>query len=416
MVTKAAEKEQAAKVAALKAKINKDIGFEGVYLGSEIQFDELPRISTGSISFDYALGGGLPVNNWTEIIGLESSGKTATVLKTIAHNQAIDPMFTVHWVAAEEYVKPWAAKLGVDNSRMIIHDTNIMEEAYEGTLSALESRAVDMVVIDSYPALVSVSEDEKAMEDMQVAMGARVTGKWTRKARKATHRSQTEADRPVTGVLINQWRDTIQMYGDPRTTPGGKAKNFFCFIRVDITRVDYIEKPRGNKVGQAIKMMVVKNKTARPRQSGEVDFYFHDAGIFRAGDYDTTKEYAAVGMATGAIPLRGSVYDLPDGSIAKGRNAVFEALEDNPEMQQLVREAVLLTLSEPAHDADDVVEVDGKQYEKHTGEALPPAKPAKKAAAKKTAAKKAAPRKAAAKKAAAKKSPGKIVRKRRGTT
>jgi recombination protein RecA len=206
--------------------VNKKFGDEVVVQGSRIS-EKLPRITTGMLAFDMMLGGGWPVNQWSEIVGDESSGKTAVAYKTIAANQALDPDWTALWVAAEEYVPEYAEAIGVDLDRLWVVETNVMEHAYDLVIRAQDNRAVDCVVLDSLPALVPGDEYERQMDEFTVGLGARLTGKFFRKSSKAQRRSLIEEERGCTGLIINQWREKIGvMWGDPRTTPGGKAKNF----------------------------------------------------------------------------------------------------------------------------------------------------------------------------------------------
>ena len=206
--------------------INKKHGEDIVVKGSRVT-EELPRITTGILAFDMMLGGGWPVNQWSEIVGDESSGKTAIAYKTIAANQAKNPKWSALWIAAEEYVPEYAAAIGVDLDRLWVVETNVMENAYDLVIRALDNRAVDCVVLDSLPALVPETEYEKSMDEFTVGLGARLTGKFFRKSSKAQRRSLIEEERGCTGLIINQWRDKIGvMWGDPRTPPGGKAKNF----------------------------------------------------------------------------------------------------------------------------------------------------------------------------------------------
>ena len=144
--------------------INKKMGDDTIVLGSEIT-QMGGRLTTGSVAIDVALGGGWPSNQWHELIGEASNGKTALALKTIAANQKNDPEFTTVWVAAEEWVPGYAEMCGVDVSRVYVVSTNIMEEAYEAVIKIVESKAVDCIVLDSLPALVPGAEDQKEMEE-----------------------------------------------------------------------------------------------------------------------------------------------------------------------------------------------------------------------------------------------------------
>ena len=197
------------------------------------------RPSSGSppapCAFDLTLGGGWPLNVWNEIIGLESHGKTVMALKTIAANMAVDPNYTALWVASEDFNEEWALTLGVDLNRVVLAVTNVMEDAYEIIIEGLDSQEFDAVVLDSYPALAADAEAEATMDEWQVGIGARLTNKLMRVITPAQRREPDE--RNCLCLIINQWRDHIGVtYGDPRTTPGGKGKNFSYFTRVEVVR------------------------------------------------------------------------------------------------------------------------------------------------------------------------------------
>jgi recombination protein RecA len=165
-------------------------------------------------------------------------------------------------------------------------ETNVMEYVYDISLRVLDKRAVDCIVIDSLPALVPSVEDEKEMMEMTMGLGARITGKFLRKSGRAQRRSLVETERGCTGLIINQWRDKIGvMYGDPRTTPGGKAKNFHYFARVEVARDEWITE-KDEKVGQSIRAKTLKNKTYRPYQDAVVDIFLTDTKGFSLGSFD----------------------------------------------------------------------------------------------------------------------------------
>lgn len=331
--------------AALRAtiqKINEKLGEGTVVLGSEIKRELLPRCTTGSLSLDVALGGGWPMNQWNEVVGNESSGKTAIVLKTIAANQARDKQWTAVWFDAERSYDPtWAAKLGVDNERTIVVAENGMETVYQATIEFLAGQNVDAVVIDSLPALVPEREDDSSMDDMQVGLGALLTGKFFRKQQGATKRSLIKAERPVVGIMINQWRDKIGvMYGDPRTTPGGRGKNFFYVTRLEVRRDEWIEE-KSIRYGQTIKANVLKNKTAVPHKVAMMDFYFDDLGSFNAGEYDRVKEIVNVGVLQGIIRQAGGWYRRGEEQKWKGRQGLYDALRKDAKLAGEIETEVL---------------------------------------------------------------------------
>lgn len=203
----------------IAAGINKKLGANTVVLAGDAQISK--RITSGSLTLDVVLGGGWPMNRWVELVGEASHGKTAIALRTIAANQKLNPDFTAVWIAAEDFDSKYAELCGVDNSRVLLVETNSMEDAFDAVIQFMESKAVDMVVVDSLPALVPSAEDEKHMEEFTVGRGALITNKFFRKVASATKRDLIESERPVLGIMINQYRMKIGvMHGDPRTTPG----------------------------------------------------------------------------------------------------------------------------------------------------------------------------------------------------
>lgn len=305
---------------------------EGVIVKGSDAHEEMMRTTTGILAFDLMLGGGWPTNQWSEIIGDESSGKTAIAYKTIAANQALDPNYTAMWVAAEDYVPEYAAAIGVDLDRLWVVKNNVMEEVYDLVIRVLDNRAVDCIVIDSLPALVPNDEAEKAMEDFTVGLGARLTGKFLRKSGKSQKRSMITEDRGCTGLIINQWREKIGvMYGDNRTTPGGKAKNFHYFVRCEVKRDEWIS-IKDEKVGQSIKARTLKNKSFRPQQTAVVDFYFADAPGFSLGSFDTVKDVVNICLALDIVTRTGAYYNF-DGQKWQGKEGLLSAVREDLDLQ-----------------------------------------------------------------------------------
>lgn len=326
------------------SSINKKMGADTIVLGSDIRDDVMARVTTGSVAIDVALGGGWPVNQWHELIGEASNGKTALALKTIAANQKRDPEFTTVWVAAEQWVPGYAEMCGVDPSRVYVISTNIMEEAYEAVIQITDSKAVDCIIIDSLPALVPTSEDEKEMEESTVGRSALLTNKFFRKVGKASKRSLTEAERPFIGIIINQWRSKIGvMYGDPRTTPGGLGKDYAFFTRMEVKRDEWIEAGTGQekkRIGQTIKVRVLKNKSAPPAQVALVDFYFSGGGDIPAGEFDFAKEILAIGIVNKVITRAGAYYRYADRQW-QGSDAMLASIREELELKEALERDVL---------------------------------------------------------------------------
>ncbi len=326
-----------ADLAKVVAKLNKKFGPETIVLGKDIRDDVLGRVTSGSLALDVALGGGWPSNQWHEIVGEASNGKTAIALKTIAANQKLDPEFTTIWVAAEQWVPSYAEMCGVDLSRVYVISTNIMEEAYEAVIEFVETKAVDCVVIDSLPALVPIAEDEKDMDEATVGRGALLTGKFFRKVGKASKRSLVESERPFIGLLINQYRMKIGvMYGDPKTTPGGEAKNYAFFTRVEVKRDDWIEEGTGQekrRIGQTIRVRTLKNKSAPPSQTAYIDFYFDDGVTLDKGSYDSAKEIVALGIIYKVITRAGAYYRY-DARQWQGADALVSSIREEVDLKE----------------------------------------------------------------------------------
>ena len=197
--------------------------------------------------------------------------------------------------------------LGVDLTRVVLAQTNVMEEAYEIMLDALDTQSVDAVVLDSYPALIPTSEGDNAMDEWVVGLGARLTNKLMRKSPPAQRRKAEE--RNCLCLIINQWRDRIGViFGDPRTTPGGKGKNFSYFTRVEVARDGWIDQQREGQ--------------GRPRhqgagheeQDGPADACRHDAVLlhqprpFRKGGYDTAATLFNIALTYDIIERNGAWY------------------------------------------------------------------------------------------------------------
>lgn len=332
----------------LAADINKNFGMNVLMRGNAVRPD-VPRLSTGILAYDLALGGGFAANQWNEIVGDESSGKTAIAYRTLAYNMEQDPEFIALWVAAEEYVPDYAESFGIDPDRLWVVETNEMEPALELVLKAVENRAVDAVVIDSIPALVPGDEAEKAMDQAGMAVGARLLGKFFRKCAKAQRRA--EGDRDVTLIAINQWRDNIGvMFGDPRTTPGGNAKNYFYFTRMEVRRDEWLKDSTKieDRVGQTIKMRVFKNKTYRPQQTAQVDFYFADSKSgFSLGDFDTVKDVVNVALA---LELFEGRYKFNGERVGKSKEDLYDLARQDLTFFQGLKDAAMNVLKKDVED------------------------------------------------------------------
>lgn len=328
-------------------RINKKNGPGTVILGSQITQPVRETITSGSLGLDAALGGGWATNHWVEIIGWESTGKTYLVLKTIAANQKLDPNWTTVWFATEDFSEQYAEMLGVDLNRVIIENENLMEVVYQHAIEFLDTKGIDCMVIDSLPFLVPAREDDGDMVDFQPGLPAFLTGKFFRKSQGSIKRSLTEPERPCTGFVINGWREKIGGYGDPRTSPGGKSKNFVFFQRIDISREEWITNTKGQPVGQKMKLKNIKNKYARPGLIGHVDAYVVNHQGHRAGDFDLVKDTIAAALAYDVIKHPDKLHFTFGGETWNGRPKLEAAIQADRQLQRKLRRAVLTATSAP---------------------------------------------------------------------
>jgi recombination protein RecA len=292
--------------------------------------ERIEAISTGSLTLDMALGiGGIPRGRIIEIYGTESSGKTTLALHCVAEAQKAGG--TALYVDAEHALDTeYARALGVDVERLYISQPSNGEEALEIMDTFIRSGAVDIVVLDSVAALVPKAEIEGEMGDAFVGIQARMMSQALRKLGGNINKSKTAA------IFINQLREKIGvMYGNPETTPGGRALKFWASVRLEVRRGDAI-KSGTEQIGARTKVKIVKNKVAPPFRTAEFDMLF-GKGISRAGD---VLDAAA---ARGIIGRSGTYFNYGEIRLGQGRDNARQFLEENPqvflEIDAKVREA-----------------------------------------------------------------------------
>jgi recombination protein RecA len=326
-----------AEVQRLVDDLNKKMGQGSVVLASGISTETIPRFPSGSLSLDFVLGGGFPGNQWNELIGEPGHGKTMLALKTVATNQERDPNFTTVWVAAESWVTKYADLCGVDSDRVVVIETTIMEDAFDAVIKVAESRQIDCIVIDSLPALTPAAEIDKPMEQLAPGQAARLINKFFRKIGSAMKRSLVEQERPILGIIINQWRYKIGViHGDPRTTPGGVGKDYAYFTRCEVKRTEYIEVgPSSNKsrVGQRVRVRVLKNKSAPPNGIASFDFYIKDGGECPGGEIDFAREIAALCEVKEVVSRKGSWYYFKDQKW-QGMEALIASIREEVDLRE----------------------------------------------------------------------------------
>jgi len=308
-------------------------------------------IPTGTLSLDLALGvGGVPKGRVTEIYGPEASGKTTICQHIVAEAQKQGG--TAAFIDMEHALDPaYAAKTGVDIDNLLISQPDTGEQALEIAESLIRSGAVDVIIIDSVAALVPRAEIEGDMGDSHMGLMARLMSQALRKLSGAIKQTNTCL------VFTNQLREKIGVvFGNPETTPGGRALKFYSSIRLDVRRIQSI-KSGTDIVGSRTRVRVVKNKVAPPFRTAEFDI-MHDEGISRSGDI------LDLAVETGVVDKRGSYYYYGDDlRIAQGRENAKDYMKENPdicqEIEDTIRELVLAQdhYLVSAEDIDDV-EVD----------------------------------------------------------
>jgi recombination protein RecA len=299
---------------------------------------EVEGIPTGALSLDLALGGrGLPRGRIIEVFGPESSGKTTLALHVAAEAQKAGGMAAI--IDAEHAMSPvWAKKCGVDLEKLLVSQPESGEEALEITEMLVRSGAVDVIVVDSVAALIPRAEIEGEMGDAHVALQARLMSQALRKLTAAIGKTQCMV------IFINQIRMKIGvMFGNPETTPGGRALKFYSSIRLDIRRISSIKEGE-TATGNHVKVKVVKNKVAAPFREAEFDIMF-DSGISGEGDL---MDLAAT---DNIITKSGSWLSYKDVRLGQGRENVKQFLRDNPDLFEEIRQAVIAKRLPPPTDA-----------------------------------------------------------------
>ncbi|HYL93627.1 MAG TPA: recombinase RecA [Alphaproteobacteria bacterium] len=318
MADERAEKGKAIDLAL--AQIEKQFGKGSIMrLGNKEAIVPISVISTGSISFDAALGvGGFPRGRVVEIFGPESSGKTTVALQVIAEAQKTGGMAA--FVDAEHALDPaYAKKLGVDVDNLLVSQPDWGEQALEIAEALVRSNAIDVLVVDSVAALVPKAELEGEMGDSHMGLQARLMSQALRKLTGIVSKSRTCL------VFINQIREKIGvMFGNPETTTGGRALKFYSSVRVDIRRIAAI-KEGDIMVGSRTKIKVVKNKTAAPFREAEFDIMYGE-GISREGDL------VDLGVDKNMVEKSGAWYSYKGERIGQGRENAKQFLKENKDI------------------------------------------------------------------------------------
>lgn len=308
--------------------VNKQFGEGSLIRLGDANKMKVETISTGSVAIDLALGGGLPRGRIVEIYGPESSGKTTLCLSLIAEAQRRGG--NAVFIDVEHALDPRYAKIvGVDLSNLMVSQPECGEDALNIAETLIRSGAIDVVVIDSVAALVSRQELDGQMGDTTVGLQARMMSQAMRRLTAAISKTSCIC------VFTNQIREKIGvMFGNPETTPGGRALKFFASVRMDIRRIGQIKDPTGKVIGNRTKIKVVKNKVAPPFTECEFDIMY-DEGISKTGSL------IDLGIEQKILEKKGAWVAYNGELIGQGREAAKAYLAQNKEVADAIRNAIL---------------------------------------------------------------------------
>ncbi|MDO3676353.1 recombinase RecA [Paenibacillus ehimensis] len=308
-------------------QIEKQFGKGSIMKLGESTHMQVETIPSGSLALDIALGiGGFPRGRIIEVYGPESSGKTTVALHAIAEVQRVGG--TAAFIDAEHALDPsYASKLGINIDELLLSQPDTGEQALEIAEALVRSGAVDIIVIDSVAALVPKAEIEGEMGDSHVGLQARLMSQALRKLSGAINKSKTIA------IFINQLREKVGvMFGNPETTPGGRALKFYSSIRLDVRRVETI-KQGNDMVGNRTRIKVVKNKVAPPFKQADIDIMYGE-GI--------SKEGSIVDIATemDVIQKSGAWYSYNNDRLGQGRENAKQFLKENPHIADAIEKKI----------------------------------------------------------------------------
>jgi len=295
-------------------------------LGENAQM-QVETVPSGSIALDIALGiGGFPRGRIIEIYGPESSGKTTVALHAIAEVQRIGGQAA--FIDAEHALDPsYASKLGINIDELLLSQPDTGEQALEIAEALVRSGAVDIIVIDSVAALVPKAEIEGEMGDSHVGLQARLMSQALRKLSGAINKSKTIA------IFINQLREKVGvMFGNPETTPGGRALKFYSSVRLDVRRVETL-KQGNDMVGNRTRIKVVKNKVAPPFKQAEVDIMYGE-GISKEGSL------IDIGVEMDIVQKSGAWFSYEGERLGQGRENAKQFLKDNKAVAEAIERKI----------------------------------------------------------------------------
>ena len=309
--------------------IRKEFGEMSILRLGDKSDSKVEAISTGALSLDLALGvGGLPRGRIVECYGHESSGKTTLALHVAANAQKAGG--TAAFIDAEHALDAgYAKKIGVDLDSLVVSQPNSGEEALTICEQLVKSGAVDVVIVDSVAALTPQAEIDGDMGDAHVGLQARLMSQAMRKLASSLAQTKTLC------IFTNQVREKIGvLFGNPETTPGGKALKFYATCRLQVQRIGAVKSSSGEVIGSRTRVKVVKNKVAAPFTEAEFDILY-SCGISREGSI------IDAALARGIVEKRGSWLAFGDTQLAQGQLASIAYLKEHPDVAAAIEERVM---------------------------------------------------------------------------
>jgi len=337
-------------------QIEKQFGKGSIMKLGESTHMQVETIPSGSLALDIALGiGGFPRGRIIEVYGPESSGKTTVALHAIAEVQKAGGQAA--FIDAEHALDPsYASKLGINIDDLLLSQPDTGEQALEIAEALVRSGAVDIIVIDSVAALVPKAEIEGEMGDSHVGLQARLMSQALRKLSGAINKSK------VIAIFINQLREKVGvMFGNPETTPGGRALKFYSTIRLDVRRIETI-KQGNDMVGNRTRIKVVKNKVAPPFKQADIDIMYGE-GISKEGSI------IDIGSEMDIVQKSGAWYSFNNDRLGQGRENAKQFLKENPQIADTIEKKIrensnlIVANGSDLHDNDEEEEADLLAFE-----------------------------------------------------
>ena len=333
MANNTVNEERRKALEAAMAQIEKQFGKGAVMKLGEVSAMNVEAIPTGALSLDIALGiGGVPRGRVVEVYGPESSGKTTVALHVIAEAQKAGG--EAAFIDAEHALDPvYAKKLGVNIDNLIVSQPDTGEQALEICEALVRSGAIDVVVVDSVAALVPKAEIDGEMGDAFVGLQARLMSQALRKLTGVINKSKT------TVIFINQLREKVGiMFGNPETTPGGRALKFYSSVRLDVRKTETLKRA-DQVIGSRTKVKVVKNKVAPPFREAEFDIMYGE-GISKEGNI------LDIAANLDIVNKSGAWFAYNGQRIAQGRDNAKQFLKDNPKLMEEIEKKVRASYNE----------------------------------------------------------------------